>query len=280
MNYGSPENRALAIRTLDNAQRERELSLEARRLLETPIVLDLMAEARGVSYSEVPGRVATIVTILVDNSGSMFYHADAVRQGHERAIDIIRQESYSPQNVLLSTQLLNPALLSRRTSVVVDPYALLSDAARLNTENYSPRGGTPLVTRTIETLGVAFAKYREGRDVWKQVTTATIIMSDGEDESFFNGRSISPERAATLIKEMIATERHLIAAMGFGGDQAHFRTMFERMGIDPQWILTLGSTNEDILRALGLFAKAAAQATYADKLPLLLKSGFAGLSEI
>lgn len=265
MSYNNPESRDL-IPYMDNAQAEGVLSEETRSLLERPSIQRQIMIARGTPASEIAGDDVTFVTILCDDSGSMAVVSDAVIAGHSSVIDALRHAP-NPEMIFVSTQLLNAG--------VIDPYHPLAQAIRLDVMNYIPNEGTPLVPRSIEVFGTVLLKAQEARDEWKTVRTATLIMTDGEDTS-----NIDPKEVAKVTKDLLSTGRHLVAGMGFGGRSAYFREIFTEMGIDPQWILTAGSSPQDILQGLGLFAKAATKASDEKGFPLLLKSGFGEISRL
>lgn len=286
---------------LDSAQGERTISAQTRKLLEDPRVLSQMALASGTPASEVPGNELTIVTILIDDSGSMAGRDEAVRKGHLRLIERLKQKAPNQRTVILATHLLNgipeyqiprstlepqaALMLSRgeNPTTVVQPYRPISlppgtrnreGLVLLDATTYTPNGSTPLIQRVIEVLGGVLVKYQEARDEWKdQVRTATLIMTDGEDSTNRKAAEVK-----TIVDDMRATRRHIIAAMGFGYEPS-FRKVFAEMGIAPEWILTAKSTDPEIDRALSLFATAATQATREDIFGATLSGGFKALAE-
>lgn len=78
---------------------------------------------------------------------------------------------------------------------------------------------------------------------------------------------------------MRATGHHIIAAYGIEDGTTDFRQVFTRMGIDDKWILTSDSTQEEILKKLGLFAEAASRATVIEDFSKMLPEGFRGITK-
>lgn len=247
---------------MDNAQAEGVLSPEARKLIERPGVQRQIVVAKGTPTSELPGEDVTIITLLIDDSGSMALNTEAVIKGQNRIIDTLKQKAPHSERVLISTQVLNGG-----DNGVIDPYHPLAQAVRLDRRNYVPNDDTPLIPRTIDVLGTVILKAQEARDDWKTARTATLIMSDGADTS-----RRDPREVAVIAKDLRSSRVHLLAAMGFG-DERFFIKFFTQFGVDRPWILTGESSDQEILKALGLFAEAAAMATDENKFPLLLKSG-------
>lgn len=291
MSYTSPEHRDLIVH-LDNAQQEGYLSPEARKLLVGQHVHERIALAQGTHSSEVAGDHVTFITILADNSGSLNKKKDrhtermewtdsddpesnteAVRLGQKSILEAL-SNTPNPESILLCTQVLNDNL---GRGVIVDPYRPLARAVRLNRNNFSANGDTPLISRTIEVLGGVTVKAQEAFDEWKShIQTATIIISDGGESP--PGRT--PEEVRPLVESMRRSGMHFIAAMGISDGVTNFRQFFTRMGIDSNSILEINNDYQSILQACGIFASAATAAANPETFPLLLKSGFDALKEL
>lgn len=189
-------------------------------------------------------------------------NAEAIRTGHNAVLDALLA-SPNPEQVLFATRYLNGYLLN--------PYGPLEQAKRLDISNFRPYQGTPLYDETVGLLQMVLAKYEQFRADWKEARTVTLLVTDGKDQ---HSRIQTASSVAEVIKSMRGTGHHIIAAMGIDDGKTDFRQVFTDMGIDPNWILTTGSTQEEIQEAFGLFAKAASQATVTDDFQLLLGSGF------
>ena len=281
----SQDRKELAIRpSLDSAQAEGNLSAGTRRLLESPTVMRAMALAGGLPADQMRGDRILLVTILADDSDSLNVkkdhlgriigalpkdpqsNAEAIRMGQRTVIDALRN-SPDPAAVHISTQGFN--------SGVIQPYAPLSEAITLSTENFLAAGGTPLHSRSLEVFGTVLVKSQEITDEWKTVNTATLIMSDGGN----NDRE-SAQNVAKVVTDLRATGKHLVAAYGINDGYTDFVRVFTEMGIDPKWILTSESSQRDIQKALGAFADVASKATDEQQFTrLMLGPGFQGLAK-
>ena len=195
-------------------------------------------------------------------------NAEATRIGHNHVVDALLASPH-PDSVLLATRYLSGQLLN--------PYGPLISAHRLSIHNFTPNRGTPLYDQTVETLKMVLAKYEQVKADWREARTATLLVTDGLDE---HSRIQNAASVAEIIKSMRSTSHHIVAAMGISDGSTDFRRVFIAMGIDPKWILTPGSTKEDILKAFGLFAEKVSQATRPESFPFLLASGFGPLVKI
>lgn len=193
--------------------------------------------------------------------------AEAIRIGHNAVVDALANSPRS-ERVIFATRYLNGRLLN--------PYGPIEKAQRLNRINFRPDRGTPLYDQTAELLKMVLAKYEQVRADWKEARTATLLVTDGCDEHSGIQTVLS---IAEIIKSMRGTGHHIIAAMGIDDGTTDFRQIFQSMGIDPKWILTPGSTQKEIQEAFGMFAQTASKAAETDDFPLLLNSGFQGITE-
>lgn len=273
------ERHELIVRTLDNAEYNEVLSEEAREVLDRPHVQEYLALASGTPAAQMNPKDILLISILADDSGSLNKkknkytemvewcepdddesNAQAVRIGHSAVLEALRK-SLRPETVFLSTHLLNGGVL--------DPYHPLAKAVRLTRENFKCLGDTPLFPRAVDVLGSVLYKSQEVEDRFKNARTATLIISDGGDTS-----GTSPDDVDKIVRDLLATGQHIVAAMGISDGHTDFKAVFKSMGIEERWILTPKSTQTEIQKALGMFAEVASRATNVNEFPLLLESGF------
>ena len=71
----------------------------------------------------------------------------------------------------------------------------------------------------------------------------------------------SAEDVAAIVKDMLAQENHIVAAMGINDGTTDFRAVFKSMGIPDRWILTPGNSATEIRRAFAVFSQSAVRAS-------------------
>lgn len=170
----------------------------------------------------------------------------AVREGHNAVLDAL-DGSKQPDGILAHCRYLN--------GVVLYPYMALGQAARMDTHNYDPRGGTPLYDQTVVTLATVVAKAQELMDAGVPTRTVTLIVTDGADQHSHQHNS---DDVKTVVEDMLRTEMHIVAGMGIDdGGYTDFRQVFQNMGIQDEWILTPGNTPSEIRAAFLLFSQSA-----------------------
>jgi hypothetical protein len=235
---------------LGSAKQEGAISAASANVLTAVDIGDRIREGLGVSVDDVQASDAILVTILIDDSGSirMNGNTQAVRDGYNGCLDALK-DAKQESNMLVQTAYLNGGILN--------PYALRSSAVKMNQQNYNPNGSTPLFESGIVTLGRVIAKAQEFSDKGCPVRTVTLIVTDGASTDAHR----TAAEFATIAKDMLKKEIHIIAGMGIDDGSTDFRAVFSSMGIRDEWILTPGSTPSEIRKAFQVFSRSAVRAS-------------------
>ena len=128
----------------------------------------------------------------------------------------------------------------------------------MDTQNYQANGGTPLYDETAKLLGTVIAKTQEFKDNGIQVRTITLIMTDGQDA---HSHQCNTNDVKSIVSDMLRSEEHIIAAMGFDNGSTDFEQVFQEMGIPSNWILTTNSDPSEIRKAFQVFSQSAVRAS-------------------
>jgi hypothetical protein len=222
--------------------------------LQALTVVDLGARIQaglGIKVDDVAASEVTLVTMMPDDSGSIRFggNAQGVRDGHNAVLDALlgcRQR----EGVLTHCRYLNGEVLY--------PYVPLDQAVRMDAHNYDPNQGTPLYDQTVVLLGTVLAKAQEFAHAGVPARTVTLLITDGADEH--STRSTARDVAA-VVRDLLVSELHIVAAMGIDDGRTDFRQVFRSMGIEDRWILTPGSSEKEIRRAFQVFSQSAVQAS-------------------
>lgn len=235
-----------------SAQQAGDLTLASMQALS---VVDLGAQiqdALGVPAMDVAASEVFLVAVLVDDSGSIRFvqgNTEAVREGHNLMIDALLG-SKQDDSILAHCRYLN--------GYVLYPFIPLSQAVRMDHNNYNPNGATPLYDQSVALLGTVLAKAQEFADNGVPVRTATLIVTDGNDQGSINA---SAHEVKMIINDMLRMETHIVAAMGVDDGTTDFGIIFKGMGIQDEWILTLKNTPSEIRKGFGVFSKSAVRAS-------------------
>jgi hypothetical protein len=196
----------------------------------------------GVSLGETVGaREVLLATLLVDDSASVASNLVDIQRGHALMLRALAREA-SETSVLVHTRLLNRGL--------VQPFTPIRRASALDRVNYNSARlfpWTPLYRQSLLTLAATVAKAHELERSRTSVRTFTLILTDGEDNpSGDEPGTVSEAAVRVLAKDMLEfATNHIVAAMGVG-ERVDYRAIFRSMGIPDAWILTPGSTDEEL----------------------------------
>jgi hypothetical protein len=234
-----------------SAQAEGVLSDESLQALKVQDIGAQIQAGLGIQIDDVIASEVVLVTLMPDDSGSINYAGNEaiVRAGHNTVIDALLS-SNQKDNILVHNRYLNGQVLY--------PYCPVTQAVRMDTKNYNPNQGTPLYDQAIVLLGTVLAKAQEFSDNGVPVRTVTLIITDGADA---HSQRATAKTVKSLVKDMLRTESHIIAAMGIDDGSTNFQQVFREMGIRDEWILTPGNGQKEIRQAFQLFSQSAVRAS-------------------
>lgn len=261
-------NTANIAELFKTAEEEGSLSPVSAHTLKIVDVGNQIKAALGVKVDDIKASEVTLVTMLIDDSGSIRFalNTEIVRDGHNLVLDAL-SESKQENSILAHTRYLNGKILF--------PYCPVGQAIRMDEHNYNPNLGTPLYDESVVALGTVLAKTQEFSDNGVVVRSVTLIVSDGADE---HSRRATAKSVADIVRDMLKSEIHIVAAMGIDdGGRTDFRQIFKEMGIRDEWILTPSNTKSEMRKAFQLFSKSAVRASQSARVfsQLALGGGFA-----
>jgi hypothetical protein len=233
------------------AEDEGSLSPAARAALAVPDLGARIQEGLGVTVDDVQASEVVLVTIMPDDSGSIRFSGNAhvVRDGHNLVIDAL-SASKQRDAILAHNRYLNGQVLY--------PYCAISQAVKMTEHNYDPDKGTPLFDQTVVLLGTVIAKTQEFSNAGVPARTVTLIITDGADEHSTRAKA---KDVKAIVRDMIASENHIVAGMGIDNGSTNFRDVFRSMGIEERWILTPGNDAGEIRKAFLVFSQSAVKAS-------------------
>lgn len=228
-----------------------ELSPQSAALVTIPDYGAQIQAGLGVKVDDVVASEVFLVAFLIDDSGSIRFagNSDAVRDGHNFVVQALT-DSKQGDGILAACRYLNGTLLY--------PFTPVDRAERMTLQNFDPTGGTPLYDASVVALATVVAKAQEFLDNGVVARTATLILTDGNDEHSVRARAADVKR---LVDDMLKSERHIVAGMGVSDGSTDFRDVFRKMGIRDEWILTPGNTPSEVRRAFQVFSRSAVRAS-------------------
>jgi hypothetical protein len=101
------------------------------------------------------------------------------------------------------------------------------------------------------------AKSQELAQAGIAVRTVTLLITDGADCGSTRCKAAD---VAAIVRDMVAQENHIVAAMGISDGSTDFKAVFRAMGIADRWILTPGNSASEVRRAFQVFSQSAVRA--------------------
>jgi hypothetical protein len=239
-----------AKQLLEEAHQQGALSKQGLDALDVVDVGAQIQAGLGLSIDDVGSSEVVLLTMMPDDSTSIAisHNTDAVRDGHNFVLDALAASKQAGE-VLAHTRYLNGHVLF--------PYTQLAHALKLTAANYHPRLATPLYDQSVVLLGTVIAKAQELAQAGIAVRTVTLILTDGADSG---SKRCKAADVAAIVRDMLAQERHVVAAMGIDDGTTDFRRVFRDMGIADRWILTPGNSAGEVRRAFAVFSQSAVRA--------------------
>jgi hypothetical protein len=241
---------------LEDAKATGAISKHSLNILSNDDLGDQIAAGLGTPALNVGATEVTLVSQLIDDSGSIRFvagNADAVRQGHNMVLDSLGGTKAKDGIQVLCRYLNSPTPLY--------DYRPLAGAIKMSPSNYNPDGGTPLYDEVVAFLGGVLVKTQEFAQNGVPVRSVSLIISDGNDQG---SRRNTAKDCATLAHDLLIQECHVIAFMGIDdGGGTDFRAIARSMGIRDEWILTPGNTPSEIRQAFALVSQSAVRMSQA-----------------
>ncbi|EKD24717.1 MAG: hypothetical protein ACD_80C00167G0015 [uncultured bacterium (gcode 4)] len=240
------------IGLLQNAHEDGDLSSGSlNALTKIPDIGAIIQQGLGVPIDSVRSSEVILLNILVDDSGSirMAGNSQPVRDGHNMLIQALL-ESKQQDNIEVLNRYLN--------GTVLYPYTPLSLVPKMDSSNYDAVGGTPLFDETVKLLATVIAKTQDFKNSGIQVRTITLIMTDGDD---CHSHTSTAKDIKKIVTDMLRSEDHIVAAMGFDDGKLDFKKVFSDMGIPDNWILTANANPAEIRKAFQMFSQSAVRAS-------------------
>ena len=207
----------------------------------------------GMDVDDVEASDVVLVGMMPDDSYSMVDMAQEARDGCNLVLEALK-DSKQQDGVLITNRYLN--------GYVLYPYTTLDQAIVMDSSNYTPNMGTPLYDQTVIFLGTVLAKTQSFAQNGVPCRSVSLIISDGADQA---SQAHDAASVCKVVKDMLRTENHIIAAMGIDDGYTDFKKVFREMGIPEDWILTPKKSQSEIRSAFQVFSQSAVRASQSGK---------------
>jgi hypothetical protein len=231
----------------ESSHDEGNLSADSLHILTLPDLGARIQQGLGVAVDDVPASEVFLLTLLVDDSGSIrgAKNEPLVIDGYNSVLTALK-ESKQESGILIHTRYLN--------GIVLSPYTPIAQAQQLDASNYQATGSTPLYDESVAILGTVIAKTQEFSDAGVPARSVTVIITDGADCGSYRHKA---RDVKSIVDDMLKSENHIVAGVGLRDGHTDFRKVFSNMGIEDRWILTPGTSKSDIRSAFRVISQTA-----------------------
>ena len=205
----------------------------------------------------------TLVSLLIDNTPSMEYvnpdgaknpkgisNAEAVVEGHDLVWSALK-DAKGAGAIQAHTQFINPFGGNKGVFFEFRP---LAGADSLQGGKYQIMDSTPLYDASLRLLGAVSAEAQRYLQKNIEVSTVTLILSDGED----NASRHEASDVAAVVTDMLQQRRHRIYFGGLKLENIDFKRIGKEMGIPREFVKEIPSDPKAIRAFLQLFSQSAA----------------------
>lgn len=244
------------------AAEEGMISLPTKDLLCVNLDDAVLAGCAGVNPDDIEATEVTLVSLLIDDSGSMAGLEDAVISGERTMLEAFGRSKQSDSFLVGMWALNRP--------VPYHSYVRIADAVRLDRRNYQPEGMTPLCDRWGEVLSANVAYAQQLRANGTSVRSIAVVITDSYDNA---SHKFTTRDCARIAKDLLASEQFILAMVGVGSE-ADFRVMARTMGLPDGAVLLSAATASDMRRAFQLVSQSVIRASQAAISPSKAQSQF------
>lgn len=212
----------------------------------------VLAGAAGKALEDITASDVTLVTLLIDASGSIADRGleQAVRDGQNSLLDAFGGAK-EKDSVLLALWTFNG------DQKVLHSYVPVEDATRLDGRNYRGGGATRLYDTWCDALAANVAYAQRLRDGGTPTRSVVVVVTDGEDV----GSTRTSRDCAKLSKDLLASELFTLAFVGVGKD-TQFELIAAAMGIPAGCVhVQRDATPSGLRKTFQLVSKSAIRAS-------------------
>lgn len=208
--------------------------------------IDILDGAQDID--EIESTDVVLITLLMDDSGSMTPLVREALAGQNEMIDALRKTK-NPDDVLIGQWSLNSSLYHS--------YVPLKDSAKLTTADFVPHSMTPLYDRWYEALTANVAYAQQLRSAGTPVRSIAVVLTDGYDN---DSHKVRASECKKLAKDLLDSEQFVLAFIGVG-NEADFKSIAKEMGFPEGSVLLAGATPSEMRRAFQMLSQSVVRAS-------------------
>ena len=212
----------------------------------------VIAGAAGTAMEDIVATDVTLITVLIDASSSIGTGnlEQAVRDGQNHLVDAFAG-SKEKDAILMALWSFN------QSQNVYHSYVPVTDAVRLDAQNYQPGGATALYDTWCDALAANVAYAQQLRATGTPCRSVVVVITDGAD----CGSKRRAGDCKAISTDLLKSEQFVLAFVGVGSD-TDFRKVAHSMGIPDGCVLVAQqATASELRRAFHMVSQSAIRAS-------------------
>jgi len=204
----------------------------------------------------------TLVTLLMDDSGSMFPMIQEAIAGQNEMLSAL-SKSKQKDSILIGQWAMN-------MGAPYHSYIPVDKATVFDSQNYVPDNMTPLYDKWYEALAANVAYAQQLRASGTMVRSIAIVLTDGQDNASRKFRAPDCKR---LADDLLNSEQFILAFIGVG-NEADFKTIASKMGFPSGSVLLAQATPSEMRKVFRMLSQSVIRASQTSVNHNTLQNGF------
>lgn len=204
-----------------------------------------IAGCHGIAVDELDSEEVTLVSVIIDASGSMISHRNTVIDAYNNQFLKPIQGAKNAKSILVSTWIFS-RLMTGDNVRLVHGYTPVPDCPKLTKKEYNPDGETPLNDAVYKGLTGQTVYGQTLIDGGSRVKHIVVVLTDGAE----NASQIPATKVRALSEELLNRETYVLSYIFFG-DDSQGAANAKKIGFPAQHRLTVGLDDAAIRRIFG-----------------------------
>ena len=202
-----------------------------------------LAAATGAPLEDLDSEEATLAVVMLDASGSMHPHRDAVIRGYNEQLLRPLLATKNKDSIFLSTWVFSSHGRGQKDCRLVHGFQPIPQCPQLDATIYDPDGATPMWDAVHYGLTGLVSYGQQLRDAGARTKCIAVVLTDGQN----NDSRIPVSQLRDFSADLLAKEIYVLA-YGFFGDESEGDGYAEEIGFPTRHRITASLSDTEIRR--------------------------------
>lgn len=230
---------------MSNAVSAGIISSQSQQVITTDLDDIALAGCGGVDIDDIDSEDVTLVSVVLDCSGSMYEHAQEVIDSYNTRFLRPMKSAKNAESILVSVWVFSSGRNPDNVRLV-HGYTPVPQCPNLTANDYDPNGGTPLYDAVLKSLTGVVSYGQTLRDNGTRTKSIVIVLSDGWE----NDSRVSASKVRRISADVLRAQEFVLSYVFFG-DQSEGDKAAQDIGFPPHHRLTDDKDDSGIRRVLG-----------------------------